>query len=117
MLNPYAFPDTPITHPNYTNIQKLVSSGIIDINSNNFNPNGTIIRAQMAKILVKVYQREPKTSATIAFKDVSKMDWHYEYVQILAQYGITMGDNGYLKPNQPLTRQLFSAFLARIITK
>ncbi|MGE7092606.1 S-layer homology domain-containing protein [Lysinibacillus sp. NPDC048646] len=34
---------------------------------------------------------------------MSKADWYYEYVQILAQYGITMGDNGYFKPNQPLT--------------
>lgn len=117
MLDPYAFPDVPITHPNYTNIQKLVSGGIIDENPNGFNPNGTITRAQMAKILVKAYELEPKKSFPITFKDVSKADWYYEYVQILAQYGITTGENGYFKPNQPLTRQHFSLFLARTITK
>ncbi|QDQ03026.1 S-layer homology domain-containing protein [Lysinibacillus fusiformis] len=117
MLVPYPFPDVPITHPNYTNIQKLVSGGIIDENPNGFNPNGTITRAQMAKILVKAYDLEPKKSFPITFKDVSKADWYYEYVQILAQYGITTGENGYFKPNQPLTRQHFSAFLARTLTK
>lgn len=117
MLNYYAFPDVPLTHPNYTNIQKLVSGGMIDQNPKGFNPNGTITRAQMAKILVKAYELQPKTSTTMAFRDVSKGDWYYEYVQILAQYGIAMGDNGYFKPNQPLTRQHFSVFLARTITK
>ncbi|MCL1696772.1 S-layer homology domain-containing protein [Lysinibacillus sp. BPa_S21] len=117
MLNPYAFPDVPITHPNYTNIQKLVSGGIIDENPNGFNPNGTITRAQMAKILVKAYELEPKRNFPITFKDVSKTDWYYEYVQILAQYGITTGENGYFKPNQPLSRQHFSVFLARTITQ
>lgn len=118
MYTPREFSDVPIDHPNHLSIQKLLAGDIIDWNNNGFNPNGTLTRAQMAKILVKAYQLVPReTSATIAFKDVSKTDWYWEYVQILAQNGITTGDKGYFKPNQPITRQHFSVFLARTMNK
>lgn len=112
---PFAFPDVPRTHSNYMNIQKLVSSGVVDANLTGFNPDGTITRAQMAKILIKAFGLEDSVAERITFKDVKKSDWYYEYVQKLAYYGITTGSNGYFKPNEPLTRQHFAVFLSRML--
>ena len=115
MTTPFAFPDVSSAHPNYMNIQKLVSSGIVDANPKGFDPGGTITRAQMAKILIKAYDLEGSTYEETSFKDVKKSDWYYDYVQRLAFYGITVGDNGYFKPNEPLSRQHFTAFLSRML--
>lgn len=112
---PFAFPDVPRTHSNYMNIQKLVGSGIVDANLMGFNPEGTITRAQMAKILIKAYGLEDSVTERTTFKDVKKGDWYYEYVHKLAYYGITTGNNGSFKPNEPLTRQHFAAFLSRML--
>ncbi len=114
----YSFKDVPKNHANYTNIQKLVSGGIIDRNPNGFNPNGTITRAQMAKILVLAFDLDHNPNKpSPRFKDVNYDTWYEPYVSTLSQYGITTGDNGYFKPNQPLTRQHFSVFLARLLEK
>lgn len=115
VTTPFTFADVPRTHSNYMNIQKLVNSGIVDANLAGFNPEGTITRAQMAKILIKAFGLEDSVAEQITFKDVKKDDWYYEYVHKLAYYGITTGNNGYFKPNEPLTRQHFAVFLSRMI--
>ena len=113
----YDFPDVLPTHANYVNINKLVSAGIVNENPKGFNPTGTITRAQMAKMLVIAYDLEPTSANTPTFKDVAKGAWYEQYVKILVQHGITTGDKGNFKPNEPLTRQHFTVFMSRVLAK
>ena len=112
----FLFKDVPQTHPNFESVHLLVDGGIIDSNPNGFQPNSTITRAQMAKIIVKAYHLKLK-EGTIPqnFKDVAEDAWYKEYVDILSSHGITTGTNGYFKPNDSLSRQHFSVFLHRTI--
>ncbi|MEO4055670.1 S-layer homology domain-containing protein [Solibacillus sp. CAU 1738] len=112
----FTFPDVPLeTHPNALNIQKLLEAGIIDANPNGFNPNGTLTRAQLAKMLVKAYGLELNKDNIQSFKDVSNQSWYNDYIQILASHNITTGDNGFFNPNAPVTRQHFAVFLYRTL--
>lgn len=69
----------------------------------------------MAKILVEAFDQQPITPTQPTFHDVAPSDWYYVYAETLAYYGISTGDNGYFKPNEPLTRQHFAVFLARML--
>lgn len=112
----YLFPDVSTeTHPNAFSIQLLMEAGIIDWNPNGFNPNNTLTRAQLAKMLVKAYNLELNTKNIQTFKDVSNQAWYNDYIKILASHNITTGDNGYFKPNAPVTRQHFAVFLYRTL--
>lgn len=112
----FFFKDVARTHSNFRNIHLLVEGGIIDANPNGFNPDNTITRAQMAKMIVKAYNLTLKDgNVPQTFKDVAQDAWYKEYVEILASHNITTGSNGYFKPNDPLSRQHFSVFLHRAI--
>lgn len=112
----FTFPDVPFdTHPNVVNIQKLVEAGIFDANPKGFYPDEPLTRAQLAKILVKAYDLKLNPDNQHGFKDVNKGDWYHDYVQILASNNITIGYNGYFKPNDPVTREHFAIFLYRTL--
>ncbi|MBW3110890.1 S8 family serine peptidase [Bacillus sp. MCCB 382] len=77
-----------------------------------FNPNQTLTRAQMAKILVEGYELEGKSKDS--FKDVSNNHWAKEYINTLSVNGITIGyPNNTFKPSDITTRAQFTVFLAR----
>ena len=112
----YRFKDVAKTHANFMNIHLLAQAGIVSKNALGFKPNNTITRAQMAKMIVHAFGLTYNEVAPAqTFKDVKASAWHHDYVQILASHGITTGSNGYFKPNDPLTRQHFSLFLARAL--
>ncbi|ATP38798.1 hypothetical protein CSE16_01520 [Solibacillus sp. R5-41] len=112
----FKFKDVLKNHENYTNIHLLAQGGIVDQNEAGFNPNNMVTRAQMAKMLVNSFGLTYNNDAEMrTFKDVEDSSWYAEYVKILASHGITTGSNGYFKPNEPLQRQHFAAFLARTL--
>lgn len=112
----FTFKDVLENHANFTNIHLLAQGGIIDQNEAGFKPNNMITRAQMAKMLVNAFGLTYNTDVEMrTFKDVEDSSWYAEYVGILASHGITTGSNGYFKPNEPLQRQHFAAFLARTL--
>jgi competence protein ComEC len=79
-----------------------------------FDPSGTLTRAQMSKVLSIAYGLSGVYPGD--FKDVPKGNWAHEYVEALAKNNITTGYPGNLfKPNQPLTRQHFAVFMARML--
>ncbi|MEC1179874.1 S-layer homology domain-containing protein [Metasolibacillus meyeri] len=43
------------------------------------------------------------------------MHWAKDYIATLAEHGITLGDNGHFKPNEPVTRAQFVAFMHRAL--
>lgn len=109
------FKDIPANHVYYKQIAAIVESGIMSGKGDNtFDPNGTLTRAQMAKVVALAY--DLKGTSSINFKDVSKDHWAYSFVQQLAANKITTGygDNTF-KPNEAISRAHFGLFLYRAI--
>ena len=112
-----------IIDPNFTDIEKgteaygyiavAVEKGILQ-NGTKFNPNGTLTRAQMAKILSETFQL--KTNQSVTFSDVTTKHWAKDFIKNLAGNQITTGyPNGTFQPERPTTRVQFSLFLARAL--
>ncbi|WP_442596813.1 S-layer homology domain-containing protein [Neobacillus sp. D3-1R] len=79
-----------------------------------FDPNGTLTRAQMSKILAIAYGLSGIYPGD--FSDVPKDNWAHEYVEALAKNNITTGYPGNVfKPNLALSRQHFALFMARML--
>lgn len=99
----------------YREIAVATSAGIISgKSSTQFNPNGNITRAEMAKVISKAFKL--KGVYVAGFKDVSPGYWASSFISSLAANNITVGySDGTFQPNQPIDRAQFSAFLARIM--
>ncbi|MFJ7734765.1 S-layer homology domain-containing protein [Lysinibacillus sp. NPDC097287] len=107
------FSDVPTSHPYYDAITKLQQAGIIDGSNGKFNPNEPLTRAQLAKILVLAFGLTPGGTST--FQDVPTTHWSYDYIAALADVGIALGDNGNFRPDEPVTRAQFVAFMYRAL--
>ena len=104
--------DVPKTHPYYNDITRVSQAGIFNGDSNgNFNPDAPLTRIQMAKVLDSAFNLTIKSHTT--FPDVQRNHWGYTHVQALYSNGITTADQGYFKPNQPVTRAHYAVFLYR----
>lgn len=108
----------PGTH-GYDEVAKAVELGMISgktaaDGSRYFDARGNLTRGQMAKILVEVMNFPIDTSHT--FRDVPSSNGYAAYISTLAAQGITQGyKDGTFKPNQPISRQHFSVFVARML--
>lgn len=79
-----------------------------------FDPKGALTRAEMAKILTEAYNL--RTDHGISFNDVNQAHWANSYISRLATANITNGfPGGTFKPQEPLQRQHFAGFMARLL--
>jgi serine protease Do len=99
----------------YEEIAIAVDLGIVQgKDDGTFDPYGKLTRAQMAKIFANAYNLQGKI--TIDFTDVRKGHWAYDYVQALAANEVTTGyPDGSFRPNDPIKRMHFAAFMARYL--
>ncbi|WP_203334375.1 S-layer homology domain-containing protein [Planococcus beigongshangi] len=108
----------PGTH-GYKEVAKAVQLGFISgktaaNGTKYFDPNGTLTRAQMAKILAEGYGL--KKTKDYTFFDVSDSHGAKDYISTLATENITTGFlDGTFRPNDKLQRQHFAAFMARLL--
>lgn len=113
------YQDIHSSHMYYKEIAAVNAAGIMTGKNNNtiFDPNGTLTRAQMAAILTRAY----KLTGTIAspFKDVPADFWAFKEISALAANEITTGykEDNTFRPNNPVTRGQFSAFIYRAIAE
>ena len=109
------FKDVPSSHYYYEDIQKAYRAGIIDGNKDNFYPEQTLTRVQMAKILTNAFDLQVK--AEYDFADVPSTHWGNQYVRALYSNGITTGsgEQGYFKPNGKVDRAHYAVFLHRLL--
>ncbi|GLC88057.1 leucine-rich repeat protein [Lysinibacillus piscis] len=105
------FKDVPSNHPYYEVIMQLQQAEIMDGVNGFFLPEEPLTRAQMAKVLVRAF--ELPIGGTSDFQDVPATHWSSNYIATLEAYGIALGDNGYFKPDEPVTRAQFVAFMYR----
>ncbi|MFJ7733345.1 InlB B-repeat-containing protein [Lysinibacillus sp. NPDC097231] len=107
------FNDIPATHPYAEVIQRVQQAGLFEGVNGSFNPTDNMTRAQMAKVLVLAFNLSSTEKGT--FHDVPATHWAHDYIAILAANGIALGDNGEFKPEDPVTRAEFAAFLYRAL--
>ncbi len=96
----------------YNSIAAVAEEGIITGNDGRFHPSENLTRAQMAVVLRRAFDLIGTTEHR--FRDISQNFWAYEDIQSLAANGITTGyEDNTFRPNVPVTRIQFVAFLAR----
>ncbi len=84
------------------------------------NPDTPITRAEMAQIIYRAWQTDPKAmsekaDAAAPFVDVQPTDWYYEAVEACRKAGILRGmEEGRCNPTAPITRQDAVLMLMRI---
>ncbi|OCA88943.1 DUF4855 domain-containing protein [Pseudobacillus wudalianchiensis] len=97
----------------YKEMLTAANKGMFTIAGNKFNPNGPLTREEMARVLAVAYGY--KGSGKSSFKDVSKSNAYYKYIDAIAENGITSGyPDGGFKPSVTVNRAQFSAFLKRV---
>ncbi|SFQ36300.1 S-layer homology domain-containing protein [Salibacterium halotolerans] len=73
-------------------------------------------REQMATILVRAFNLEPKEDASANVADLDEANAsHQENIEILAQYDITSTENNMFRPKETVNRAQFATFLDRAL--
>lgn len=107
------FKDVPKSHAYYTPIMKLYNQGIVSGSNGKFNPEASVTRIQMAKMLDLAFEFNMIEHA--GFYDLLVTHWGYVHANALFSHGVTKGDNGHFKPNDKVTRAHYAEFLNRAI--
>lgn len=108
------FQDVTTAHKYYKEIAAVQNAGIFNA-VNKFHPDAMITRGQMAIVLHRAFQL--KGSDPYYFSDVTEQTPGYKEILTLAHNHLIRGyEDGAFKPNEPVTRAHFSAFLARAMT-
>ncbi|NUU62476.1 S-layer homology domain-containing protein, partial [Paenibacillus agri] len=108
-----SFSDVSRSHPYYEAITLLQQAGIVDGANGAFQPAAPLTRAQMAKILVVALGITPKGTST--FQDVPEQHWAHDYIAVLADKGIALGNKGGFRPDDSVTRAEFVVFMYRAL--
>lgn len=109
VIGPVQFKDVSEKDLYVEEIQQVVRAGIFRGSNGYFRPSENLTRAQMATILTIAFDLEVK--ASYDFVDVPEGHWANESVRALYSNGITVGSEGKFKPNDPVTRAQYAAFL------
>lgn len=99
-----SFTDISSDHPAYKDIAVLTKAGIFN-NGLYFNPNDTLTRAQLSKIIVLMNKFQVEQEVKGPFTDVREDHWAKPYIAFLAKTGITTGKTKTtFAPNSAVTR-------------
>ncbi len=107
-LNSKGFKDVKKGHWAYDDIMWMFSNKIIEgVGNDYFKPNGTVTRAEFAKMMVNTLDIEKYSPATPSFLDVNKKAWEYPYVEGAKAYltGFRTSSGHYYKPKQSAVRE------------
>ena len=112
------FNDVPPDHPFYTVIGKISARGItVGCGNNNFCPDSPVTREQMAAFILRALgEFNPPTPAMQRFTDVLPSNPFYNFIDRLAELGITQGctPTTYC-PTSSVTREQAAALLIRAL--
>ena len=114
------FPDVPIDHPFFDEIELLAASGITEgYDDGTFRPSDNVTRMAMAAFLKRGLDLDEEYDVPdeLSFTDVLSDHPFYEEIEFLAASGISTGweeGDGYeFRPGQDVTRMAMAAFLVR----
>lgn len=102
----------------YKYIMWMLDRGIVNgIGNDMFNPEGTVTRAEFAKMMVKTLDLKLYSPDKPTFEDVNKKSWEYQYVEsaknYLTYYKTSTGN--YFKPSQPSVREDMAVALVKAL--
>lgn len=112
------FKDVPTSSKYYKAIAALNKAGIVNGYGDEFRPDATLTRSQLAKMLTIGFELQQSTRTTTKFTDVNKLTdtATKKYIQTLVDYGITKGTTATtFSPNMKLTRAQLATFLFNAI--
>lgn len=90
----------------------MVDLGLVSGYENGtFLPRNNIRRAEAAKLIALIAQKEPRSSGSVAFRDVPASFWAANYVAFCAEKGIISGHNGRFRPNDYVKGREFAKML------
>ncbi|MEN8701909.1 S-layer homology domain-containing protein [Bacillus infantis] len=94
-------------------INALYAEKLVDgVSEKEFAPNGTLTRAQFAKLVVDAYGLELKPDAKTPFTDVKEGVWYTDYVKTLYANGLINGKTATtFEPNATIDRADFAKLL------
>lgn len=106
------FPDIAFSDQ-ITAIEALAARGIIDGKSDgNFDPEGSMTRAEFATIVVRALGLTPAANDT--FTDVPASSWYAPYVGTASSFGLINGvGGGRFNPDGTITRQEAAVMVSR----
>lgn len=112
----FLFKDIPENATYKHALYTLTSLGIIE-NTNQFNPNSSLTRAQLCKILGLAFDIVIDQKNHTSFGDVPSNHWAKNYIESLADIEIIKGTRkNIFSPNQKVTRAQMATFLDRSMT-
>jgi len=109
------FVDVPKSASYYPAIAAAVDEGLFQgVDDQNFNPNATLTRQEMAVVLQRIYQF-PEAKGAHPFTDLTA-DWSADEIARLYSAGITGGVTAtQFGPTDTVTREQFAVFMVRSI--
>ena len=118
LVNSKGFKDVKQDHWAYDDIMWMLENQIIDGKTKDkFEPNGTVTRAEFAKMMVNTLQLQQYKPETPSFLDVKKNAWEYPFVEgaktYLTGFRTTSGD--YFKPSQAAVREDMAVALVKAL--
>ncbi|SDI03259.1 S-layer homology domain-containing protein [Alteribacillus persepolensis] len=95
----------------YDAIAAVTEAGIFSGKNGEFNPNDSLTRAQMAKVMTVAYDLSGEAAEDYA--DVDSSHWAYDYVSAVTANGIASGyeEDNTFRPSNETTRAQFAVFM------
>jgi hypothetical protein len=108
-----SFPDVPKASAASGYIQQAYENNIISgFPNGEFRPDQNVTRGEMAIFIARAYSLSEEE--VVPFSDVSVNMSSFSSIRKAIAFGVTGGyENGTFRPDQAVTREQFSAFLAR----
>lgn len=112
------FKDVKVDHWAYKYILWMRNRDIIHgIGNDMFNPDGTVTRAEFAKMMVRTLDLDLYSPSKPTFDDVNKKNWEYPYVEsaknYLTYYKTSAGN--YFRSTQPSVREDMAVALVKAL--
>ncbi len=102
-----------------TAISKMAERGVINgMSAVRFAPGEALTRAQIAKLLVNLYQLDVVDSgaAVTSYSDVAEGDWYAKPIAVMSGLGLVKGyEDGTFLPNKPVSREEMATMIGRTI--
>lgn len=98
-------------------ISLVTASGYMNgYEDGSFKPEKNITREEVAKVLsnMKLNDKIAQQQIKISFNDISELNWSYNAVMKIAQYGVIKGyEDGSFKPKKEISREEIAVILMR----
>ena len=80
-----------------------------------YNPEGTMTRGAFITIIARILGCDTEATVESLYPDCNETDWFNAAVTFCSNRGIIGGDNGFFKPNDPITREEMAKILCNAL--